>query len=109
MIWAMLNRYGLFTRRYYPRFHQFLRAYSTPLQTVLKNAGAARSHMKNSDFVRATATIQGPRPRSQLGRFLRSQRTPWDRLPEGAQVGVSRQSMRPGRIVANAVRIFRKS
>jgi hypothetical protein len=36
VIWAMLNRYALFTHRYYPTFHQFIRAYSTPLQQSSK-------------------------------------------------------------------------
>lgn len=86
VIWAMLNRYGLFTHKYYQSLHQFLRAYSTPLQAVLKNVGAVRRHMKNPDFVSVGGSYPGTTvPRGQLGRFLRMQRTPWNSLPRGAR------------------------
>ena len=86
VIWAMLNRYGLFTRRYYSTFHQFLRAYSTPLQPVLKNPGSARRHMNTSEFVRTGGNYPGTTiPRGQLGGFLQLQRTPWNRLSQGAR------------------------
>src|SRR5262249_3813025 len=52
VIWAMINRYALFTRTVYPTFHGFIRAYSTPLQPVLRSRGAAQRHMDNPDFVR---------------------------------------------------------
>ena len=44
VIWAMFNRYALFTHAYYKTFHNFLRAYSTPLQSVLRSGGAAKRH-----------------------------------------------------------------
>ena len=37
VIAAMLNRFALFTHSDYPTFSSFLRAYSTPLQPVLRN------------------------------------------------------------------------
>jgi hypothetical protein len=86
VIWAMLNRYALFTHRYYPTFHQFIRAYSTPLQPVLKSSGAARRHMHKKEFVRTGGNYPGTSiPRGQLSRFLKLQRTPWNSLPAPAR------------------------
>ena len=86
VIWAMLNRYALFTHRYYPTFHQFIRAYSTPLQPTLKSSGAARRHMHKPEFVRTGGNYPGTSiPRGQLSRFLKLQRTPWNQLPAGAK------------------------
>jgi hypothetical protein len=86
VIWAMFNRYALFTRTVYPSFAAFLRAYSTPLQPVLNSRGAAERHMNSPDFVRTGGTYPGTSvPKGQLGHFLRLQRTPWPELPSGAR------------------------
>jgi D-alanyl-D-alanine dipeptidase len=88
VIWAMLNRYAFFTHRQYPAFHLFLRAYSTPLQPVLRSRGASRRHMLRPDFVRTGSYFDPPHdhiPRGQLKRHLNLQRTPWERLPETAR------------------------
>lgn len=88
VIWAMFNRYALFTHRYYPTFHQFIRAYSTPLQPVLKSWGAAKRHMHKPEFVRTGGYYSPPHndiPRGQLRRFLTLQATPWNQLPNGAR------------------------
>jgi hypothetical protein len=85
----MLNRYALFTHKHYPTFHQFLRAYSTPLQPVLKSWGAARRHMHKDSFVRTGGTYAPKHPeipRGQLQHHLDLQKTPWSRLPQGARI-----------------------
>jgi hypothetical protein len=86
VIWAMFNRYALFTHSHYSTFHGFLRAYSTPLQRALKSSGAARRHMTDPGFVKAGDTYPGTSiPRGQLRRFLALQDRPWDRLPPAAR------------------------
>ena len=86
VIWAMFNRYALFTRTVYPSFEAFIRAYSTPLQPVLNSRGAAERHMNNPDFVRTGGTYPGTTvPRGQLGRFLQLQKKPWQELPAAAR------------------------
>lgn len=88
VVWAVLNRYALFTNRYYPSFHRFIRAYSTPLQPVLNSAGAARRHMHRPEFVRTGGFYAAPNgdvPRGQLRRHLEIQRTPWASLPVPAR------------------------
>jgi Penicillin-insensitive murein endopeptidase len=90
VIWAMFNRYGLFTHRLYPTFHQFLRAYSTPLQPVLNSWGAARRNMNKPDYVRTGGTYVGRGappgiPRGQRRRYLELQRRPWAQLPASAR------------------------
>jgi hypothetical protein len=86
VIWAMFNRYALFTRTVYPSFEAFLRAYSTPLQPVLQSRGAAERHMNDPDFVRTGGTYPGTSvPKGQLGRFLRLQKTSWQDLPSAAR------------------------
>jgi hypothetical protein len=89
VIWAMFNRYALFTHKNFPTFHQFIRAYSTPLQPVLKSWGAARRHMHKKTFVR-TGGAYGPEhpevPKGQLQRHLDLQKTPWSRLPQDARI-----------------------
>jgi hypothetical protein len=85
----MLNRYALFTHKHYPTFHQFLRAYSTPLQPVLKSWGAARRHMHKDSFVRTGGTYPPKHPeipRGRLEHHLDLQKTPWSRLPQGARI-----------------------
>lgn len=88
VISAMFNRYALLTHPYYRTFHQFIRAYSTPLQPVLNSAGASRRHMNNPDYVRTGGFHKKPNddvPKGQLGRFLALQRRPWAQLPAGAR------------------------
>jgi hypothetical protein len=86
VIWAMFNRYALFTRTVYRTFQAFIRAYSTPLQPVLNSRGAAQRHMNNPDFVRTGGTYPGTSiPKGQLGRFLRLQRTAWADLAPAAR------------------------
>jgi hypothetical protein len=86
VIWAMLNRYALFTNKYYPTFHQFIRAYSTPLQPVLKSVGAAKRHAHKPEFVRTGGTYTGTDvPRGQLKQFLKLQQTAWGALPASAR------------------------
>jgi hypothetical protein len=90
VIWAMFNRYALFTGRLraFDRFHTFIRAYSTPLQPVLRSGGAAKRHMQRPEFVRTGGTYGAPYqnvPRGQLERHLRLQRTPWASLPAEAR------------------------
>lgn len=86
VLWAMFNRYALFTHRVYPTFQQFLRAYSTPLQPVLKNPGAARRHMDQPTFVRTGGTYPNTTvPRGQLRRHLQLQATSWAQLPASAR------------------------
>jgi hypothetical protein len=88
VIWAMFNRYALFTNRSYSSFDRFIRAYSTPLQPVLKNAGAARRHMDHPDFVHKGGVYPPPNqtvPRGQLRRHLDIQARPWSRLAATAR------------------------
>jgi hypothetical protein len=86
VIWAMFNRFALFAHTKYPTFQEFIRAYSTPLQPVLHNKGAARRHMNNPDFVRTGGTYPGTDiPKGQLGRFLQLQQRPWSDLPPAAR------------------------
>lgn len=96
VVWAMFNRYALFTHRYYPTFHQFIRAYSTPLQPVLRSAGAARRHMNHPQFHRTGGYYPSPHnhiPKGQLQRHLNLQRKPWEQLPEGART-LAEQAMK---------------
>jgi hypothetical protein len=89
VIWAMFNRYALFTHKYFPTFHQFIRAYSTPLQPVLKSWGAARRHMHKKTFVRTGGTYAPGHPevpKGQLRQHLNLQKTPWGSLPQGARI-----------------------
>jgi len=88
VIWAMLNRYALFTHKYYKTFHSFIRAYSTPLQPVLRSWGAAKRHMHKPDFVRTGGSYKPPHdniPKGQLRNFLNLQQRPWEKLPAPAR------------------------
>ena len=88
VIWTMFNRYAFFTHRVYPTFSRFIRAYSTPLQPVLRSGGAAARHYQSADFVRTGGNYFGKYahvPRGQLGKFLRLQATPWKSLAESAR------------------------
>lgn len=89
VIWAMFNRYALLTRPYYRTFNAFLRAYSTPLQPVLKSWGASRRNMDRPDFVRTGGTFGPPAPpgipRGQRRAYLDLQQRPWAQLPASAR------------------------
>jgi len=85
VIWAMFNRYALFTHGLYPTFHQFIRAYSTPLQPVLKSWGAAKRNMTRRDWVSTGGTYVGRGappgiPKGQRRIYLELQRRPWSQL-----------------------------
>ncbi len=80
VLWAMFNRYALFTYDDYLSFSSFIRAYSTTLQPVLRNPQAAARHMHRppSEFVRTGGTYPGTDiPRGQLKRHLDIQKAPW--------------------------------
>jgi Penicillin-insensitive murein endopeptidase len=88
VVWAMFNRYAFFTRKYYKTYHIFIRAYSTPLQPVLRSWGAARRHMHKPDFVRTEGFYKPPHsdiPKGQLRNFLNLQKRPWEKLPTAAR------------------------
>ncbi|WP_406455521.1 penicillin-insensitive murein endopeptidase [Streptomyces sp. NBC_01622] len=89
VIWAMFNRYALLTRPYYRTFNAFLRAYSTPLQPVLKSWGASKRNMARADFVRTGGTFGPPAPpgipRGQRRAYLDLQQRPWAQLPSAAR------------------------
>jgi len=106
VIWAMLNRYALFTYRVHRSFQAFIRAYSTTLQPVLNSKGAARRHMHSASFVHTggeypeQARPRGRVPCGQLRRHLVLQRTAWSALPLQARQlalqALSGQSANPG-------------
>jgi murein DD-endopeptidase MepM/ murein hydrolase activator NlpD/peptidoglycan hydrolase-like protein with peptidoglycan-binding domain len=88
VIAALLNRFALFTNRVYPTFTAFIRAYSTPLQPVLRNKNVADWHYKNNrqNFQSVDGTYPGTNiPRGQLKRHLVLQRTPWKQLTNTAR------------------------
>ncbi|CAA9891953.1 hypothetical protein METHB2_530028 [Candidatus Methylobacter favarea] len=88
VIWAMFNRFAFFTHRYYKTFHNFIRAYSTPLQPILRSWGAAKRHMNKPDFVRTGGFYKPPYdniPKGQLRNFLKLQQTVWEKLPSEAR------------------------
>jgi hypothetical protein len=90
VIWAMFNRYALFTHKVkqYDQFHKFIRAYSTPLQPVLNSAKAAERHINNPNFVKTGGFYKPPNnhiPKGQLKKFLNLQKTPWHKLPASAR------------------------
>ncbi|XUL90592.1 penicillin-insensitive murein endopeptidase [Streptomyces galilaeus] len=89
VIWAMFNRYALLTRPYYRTFNAFLRAYSTPLQPVLKSWGASKRNMDRADFVRTGGTFGPPAPpgipRGQRRAYLDLQNRQWAQLPSAAR------------------------
>ena len=86
VVWAMFNRFALFTHRVYPTFSRFLRAYSTPLQPVLNSRGAAQRHMNSPNFVRTGGTYPNSDvPKGQLRQFLALQQRSWSNLPEAAR------------------------
>jgi N-acetyl-anhydromuramyl-L-alanine amidase AmpD len=88
VIWAMFNRYALFTHKVYKQFHKFIRSYSTPLQPILNSAKAAERHIKDPAFVKTGGFYKPPNshiPKGQLQRYLDLQKTPWNKLPSIAR------------------------
>jgi hypothetical protein len=88
VLWAMFNRYALFTHRVFPTFAQFVRAYSTTLQPVLRSPRAAARHMHRpaTEFVRTGGTYPGTTiPRGQLRRHLDIQRATWPSIKASAR------------------------
>lgn len=89
VIWAMINRYAFFTHRNYPTFSQFIRAYSTPLQPVLRSWRAAQRHAHTPGFVRTGGTYDPPAPpglpKGQTRRHLDLQARSWNQLSPGAR------------------------
>jgi hypothetical protein len=88
VLWAMFNRYALFTYDDYPTFGSFIRAYSTTLQPVLRNPQAAARHMHRppSEFVRTGGSYPGTDiPRGQLRRHLDIQKAPWSAVKRSAR------------------------
>jgi hypothetical protein len=94
VIRAMLNHYAFFTHQDYSTFHEFIRAYATSLQPVLRDWRIARRYMHRSGFVWHDGYYSPPYeeniPRGQLQRHLNIQRTPWSELPEEAKSLVER-------------------
>ena len=88
VLWAMFNRYALFTYDDYSSFSSFIRAYSTTLQPVLRNPQAAARHMHRppSEFVRTGGSYPGTDiPRGQLRRHLDIQKAPWSAVKASAR------------------------
>ncbi|MEO0688971.1 MAG: DUF2272 domain-containing protein [Pseudomonadota bacterium] len=92
VIQCVINRYAIQFHRRFRSFAGFLQVFSTTLQPVLRNRGAARRHMNSRHFVRTGGYYPTPRngsgprvPRGQLRRHLELQRKPWDELSSTAQ------------------------
>jgi hypothetical protein len=88
VLWAMFNRYALFTHRYYSTFESFIRRYSTTLQPVLRSRGAAERHYKKGDAVyrKTGGCYEGTNiPKGQLVRHLEIQRAPWSAVKASAR------------------------
>jgi hypothetical protein len=88
VLWAMFNRYALFTHRHYPSFAAFIRRYSTTLQPVLASRGAAERHYRKGDTVyrRTGGFYPGSDiPKGQLIRHLRIQAAPWAKVKASAR------------------------
>ena len=86
VVWAMLNRWALLTnpqrlkKSGYKSFADFIRNYSTPLQSMLKY-GSAKHHYKSPDYVKLGGYYEGTNvPRGQLRRYIQLQKTCWSRL-----------------------------
>jgi uncharacterized protein YcbK (DUF882 family) len=133
VLWAMFNRFGLFTHTVYPIFGGFLRAYSTTLQPYLRNPGAveramryARENPEKHRWVqegqfRYTGSNRAYRgkliPKGQLESHLRLQRTSWDdpalrsarRLAEAALTGRVPNPIGLASEFADTVAYFRQS
>jgi peptidoglycan hydrolase-like protein with peptidoglycan-binding domain len=110
VIWAMFNRFALFTHvgsmamrkaglRGYPTFASFVRSYSTALQPVLLNPGAAQRAIKLSkekprkfQYVKTGGFYPGTNiPKGQFKHHLdRIQKTSWKNLRAGTRSVVER-------------------
>lgn len=93
VLWAMFNRYALFTHRVFRTFADFVRAYSTTLQPVLRSSGAAARHMHRppTEFIRTGGTYPGTTiPRGQLKRHLDIQKAPWHTIAAPARALATR-------------------
>lgn len=93
VLWAMFNRYALFTHRVFATFGDFIRAYSTTLQPVLRSAGAAARHMHRppDEFIRTGGNYPGTDiPKGQLKRHLDIQRAPWHAVKASARALATR-------------------
>jgi hypothetical protein len=85
VIWAMFNRYALFTNKYYNSFTKFLRAYSTPLQPVLKSPGAAARHYQKKEYIKTGGYYDPPYsyiPKGLLRRHKILQEMRWSELTQ---------------------------
>ena len=88
VLWAMFNRYALFTHTVYSTFTDFIRAYSTTLQPVLRNPRAAARHAHKGDAVYWKAGGHYPGttiPRGQLVRHREIQAAPWEDVKASAR------------------------
>lgn len=86
VLWAMFNRFAMFTRTRYRTFGDFIRAYSTTLQPVLLNPRAAARHMNSPEFQRIDGMYPHTNiPRGQLKRHIAVQRQPWTAIREPAR------------------------
>jgi hypothetical protein len=88
VLWAMFNRYALFTHRAFRTFTDFVRAYSTTLQPVLRNSRAAARHMHKppTEYIRTGGTYPGTNiPRGQLKRHIDIQKAPWHTIKAPAR------------------------
>jgi len=94
VLWAMFNRYALFTNRNYRTFEAFIRRYSTTLQPYLRSRKAAERHYKKPDYVRTGGYYEGTNiPKGQLRRHLEIQRAPWDAVKASARALATRALM----------------
>ncbi len=88
VLWAMFNRYALFTHSKYPSFEAFIRRYSTTLQPVLHKCRAAERHYLKGDavYIKTGGMYPGTEvPKGQLVRHLRIQRAPWHAVKASAR------------------------
>lgn len=93
VLWAMINRFGLFTHRsYYRTFASFIRSYSTTLQPELRSAQAAARHAGTPEFVESgRGNYPGTDiPRGQLRRHLDVQKAPWESIKPAARALATR-------------------
>jgi hypothetical protein len=86
VLWCMLNSYTLRpVRQAYPTFHDFLRAYCTPLQPFLTSQGAIDRHRRLG-----TPMVEVQPGKWQLRRHVELQARPWTQLPAPARALVER-------------------
>jgi hypothetical protein len=86
VLWCMVNSYMLRpVRESYPTFHDFVRAYCTPLQPFLKSQGAIDRHRRLG-----TPMVEVEPGKWQLRRHVDLQVKPWAQLPATARAVVER-------------------